>query len=453
MIKIKKRSWILYVGLFLYFFWCLVVAYNLSRGDTYVNFGFSYALSRGEIPYVDFNMVIPPVGPLLYSAFLIFSNSILCFYAGQALLLTIFFHFIRKLLDKKTWLYFVILAIPFPLAMVSILFPGYNFLLLFLLILILYCEKKQKSDLVIGILLGLAFMTKQTVGGLLIIPTVYYLFVDYHKVLKRIGGFLIPTGIICAILLVCGSFFEFVDLCFLGLFDFGHSNLYVDYFYLFVFLLCFVFLLIRIIKQPKRLDNYYVLLFSSCIFPIIDYYHVSLFLGAFFLLILQDISIKREVGKYCGLFAVSLTIIWFVVQTMYFKELKVVHYPNFEFSLVSANYDRVVQKLNHFVKQQDEDVVYFLRGSENYFYKIQHNLDITYFDLPNYGNYGYHGTAKLVKRIQKLEPGTLVVIDQECYQSKNPTQQYMKEAVSYIKEHASEVQRIGNYIIYQVEKR
>lgn len=34
--------------------------------DTYANFGFSYALSIGQVPYKEFNLVVPLFAPLLY---------------------------------------------------------------------------------------------------------------------------------------------------------------------------------------------------------------------------------------------------------------------------------------------------------------------------------------------------------------------------------------------------
>ena len=131
--KIKKRTFFKYLFLFLYFFYALVLAYNLIRGDSYVNFGFSYAITRGEVPYVDFNLVIPPLAPWLYSILLFFRSSILVFYLEQALLLTLFFAVVFRLIGNKSWIYFILLSIPYPIAMVSVLFPGYNFLLLFFL--------------------------------------------------------------------------------------------------------------------------------------------------------------------------------------------------------------------------------------------------------------------------------------------------------------------------------
>lgn len=448
--KIKIQSVFKYLFLFCYFFYCLVLAYNLIRGDSYVNFGFSYAITRGEVPYVDFNLVIPPLAPWLYSVFLFFNSSILVFYLEQALLLTLFFAVLFRLLGNKTWIYLILLSIPFPIAMVSVMFPGYNFLLLFFLLLLIYCERTNKNDYLIGILLGCSFLTKQTVGGLLALASIYYLFVNYKKVLKRIVGFLLPVSLCFIILLLQGSFSSFLDLCFFGLFDFGHSNLHVDWFYFICFILAILVLIIRIIKKPKDICNYYVLLFASCVYPIIDYYHVSLFLAGFFILLLLDGSIQIEIYKHCIFFVLALSVIWFVIQNIYFDDLKIIHYPNFQFSLISERYNKVVQKLDQYLETLDDDVIYFLRGSENYFYKIKSNLDITYFDLPNYGNYGYNGTAKIISRLKKIEHG-YVVIDTDAYGSKDSAQQYVKEAVEYIMKRGEKVKTIGVYEVYHFE--
>ncbi len=446
--RVLKKSNLKYLFLLIYFFYCLVLAYNLIRGDSYVNFGFSYAITRGEVPYVDFNLVIPPLAPWLYSIFLFFNSSILVFYLEQAILLTLFFFVLFRLIGNKTWIYLILLSIPFPIAMVSVMFPGYNFLLLFFLLLLIYCEKNKKSDYLIGILLGCCFLTKQTVGGLLTLASIYYLFVNYKKVLKRVLGFLLPVFLCFIILVFQGSFASFLDLCFFGLFDFGYSNLHVDWFYLFCFILAFLVLLIRIIKKPKDISNYYVLLFASCIYPIIDYYHVSLFLAGFFILLLLDGDIKRKIYKHCIFFVLALSVIWFVIQNMYFDDLKIIHYPNFQFSLISERYSKVVSQLDQYLETLDDDVIYFLRGSENYFYKIKSNLDITYFDLPNYGNYGYDGITKIISRLKDIKHG-YVVIDVDAYESKDSAQQYVKEAAEYIMRRGERVKTIGVYEVYR----
>ena len=66
-IRNNYKSIIKFVILFFFFFLFLVVNYNIYQGDSVANYGFSYALLRGEVPYLDFNMVIPLFSPFLYS--------------------------------------------------------------------------------------------------------------------------------------------------------------------------------------------------------------------------------------------------------------------------------------------------------------------------------------------------------------------------------------------------
>lgn len=448
--KINKKELIKYFLIFVYSFICLLFIYTLSRGDLYVNYGFSYAISRGEVPYVDFNLVILPFAPFLYSLFLVFSKSIICYYLGQALLLTIFSYFVFKLLGKKAWIYFVVLLMPFPIAMSSVIFPGYNFLLLLLTIIVIYLEKEKGSDYLIGFLLGCLFLTKQTIGGLLCLASLYYLFFDYRKVFKRIGAFFVPVICCLMYLLFTNSLIDCIDLCFLGLFDFGHSNFHYDTFYLVCLILAFIVIIYRTIKKPKNITNYYLLLFMSCSFPLIDYYHVSLFLALFFLIIFSDLKIDKDLTKYTLTFILVLGLVWTFVQMQYMDNFKIVNYKNLELSIFSDKYVKNVEKLDGYLAKQDKDIVYFLRGSENYFYKIKDNLDITYFDLPNYGNYGYSGNDKIIKRLSKLK-NVLIVVDKGCYLSDNDFQQYEKEAVTYIIDNSKLVKKIGNYEVYLKE--
>ena len=110
------KKYLKYITIFFFFLVSLIFIFTVNRGDTYVNYGFSYAISRGEVPYVDFNLVILPFAPFLYAIFLLFSKSIICYYLGQSLLLTVFSYFVFKLLDKKAFCYFAVLLMPFPIS-------------------------------------------------------------------------------------------------------------------------------------------------------------------------------------------------------------------------------------------------------------------------------------------------------------------------------------------------
>ncbi len=445
-----KKSIVKYACIFVYSFLCLIFIYTLSRGDLYVNFGFSYAIRMGEVPYADFNLVVLPFAPMLYSVFLLFSKSIICYYLGQSLLLTVFSYFVFKLLDKKAFCYFAVLLMPFPIAMVTVIFPSYNFLLLLITTIIIYLEKEGKSDYLIGVLLGCLFLTKQTVGGLLCLASIYYLFKDWKKVLRRIGGFFIPVLGCFLYLVLSGGLVPCIDLCFLGLFDFGHSNFYYDKFYLGCLILAVLVVVYRIFKKPKDIKNYYLLLFMGCSFPLIDYYHVSLFLTLFFLIVFSDLKINVNLEKQAIIFILALGLIWLFIETRCMGNLKIVNYKNLELSIFSSEYVDNMKKLDSYLVEQKRDAVYFLRGSENYFYKIKNDSLITYFDLPNYGNYGYNGTEKIINRLKELDD-TLIVIDKECYLEESFSQQYLKEAVSYIIENYKFVKKIGNYEVYLKE--
>ena len=447
--KFNYKSLIKYGLIFIYCFFALAFFYTVLRGDLYVNYGFSYAIRMGEVPYVDFNLVILPFAPVLYSLFLMLSKSIIFYYLGQAFLLTLFSYFIFKILKNKAWIYFVILSLPFPTTMASVLFPGYNFLLLFFTVIIIYLEKNNKSDYLIGILLGCLFLTKQTVGGLLCLASIYYLFSDYKKVLKRVAGFLIPILICFLYLLFSHSLYNCFDLCFLGLFDFGHSNFYYDKFYLICFVFAFVVLVYRIIKRPKDIVNYYLLLFSSCVYPLIEYYHVSLFLALLFLVLLDDFNFSRDVSKYSIVLILAISFIWTFLEYCYFGNIKIINYHNLELSIFSAEYTKNVEKLDRYLEKENKNVVYFLRGSENYFYKIKSDSFITYFDLPNYGNYGYNGTKKIISKLDNLSD-VFVVVDESLKNDSNKAQQYIKEGMDLIVKKGKLVKKINNYLIYYI---
>lgn len=444
----KSKPYIKYFFLFVFFLLCLMFFFTVNKGDTYVNYGFSYAISRGQIPYKDFNMVITPFAPFLYSIGLIFSKSIFVFYLEQAMLLTILFYFLFKLLGEKAWLFLLGMVIPFPIAMSTTFFPGYNFLVFLLFVLLIYFIENKKSDFLIGILLGIIFCTKQTIGISLFIPSLYYLFKDRKKFFSRVLGYLIPVGIMFLYLLFTGSFYNFIDLCFLGLFDFGSSNGNINYFYLIILIIGVSYLIYRCIKEKNNYLNYYVLCFSIITLPIIDYYHVSLFLLGILFVILDSFDLKyRNISRYVLLIIFVIIGLWGLISRDFFVKPVVVSYNNFPLTVVSNKYDKQVSELLGYVNTSEYEVVYLLRGSENYFYKIINNKDLNYFDLPNYGNYGYNGVNRMIAEVKKLN-NVIVIIDRELMDNSDSGQQYVKELGKEVIRSSKKIKSIGIYDIY-----
>ena len=426
-----------YMLLCIFFFISLVFIFTLSRGDTFVNYGFSYAISIGEIPYKDFNMVITPLSPFVYSIGLILCKNILVYYLEQAILLTVLFYILEKLINKKSILYLLFILIPYPIAIVSTIFPGYNFLIILLFFIFIYLFKNKKSDYLLGLVLGLIFCTKQTIGIALFIPIIYYLFKNRKKFIKIFIGYLIPIFILLIYLLLTNTLNSFIDLCILGLFDFNNSNRSIDIYYL---IIC------KIIKKKDILLSF-GLMYITVIFPIIDYYHVSLFLLIVIYFLIEDKKIKDSYYKYIIIFIIGICGIWSFITYEYFNPPVISNYNNFYLVINNKKYTNNSKKLLEYTK--NKNTIYFMRGSENYYYKIISNKKINYFDLPNNGNYGYNGINKMKNKIQNTHK-VYFVLDKELINSKD-NNQYIDELGIYVIKNSNKIKSIGPYDIYYKE--
>lgn len=433
--------------LFFFFLLALVFNFSLFRIDTFANYGFSYAISIGEIPYRDFNMVITPLSPMLYSVGLLFNKSLLALYMEQALLLLLLFYILYKLVDKKVLIFLIILCLAFPVTFPAIIFPGYNYICILLLMILVFLEHNKKSDYLIGIILGLMFCTKQTIGVAVFIPCIYYLFVDYKKFFKRFLGFLIPVLILFLYLLITDSFRQFIDLCFLGLFNFGSNNRFFNLICVFSFIVGFIYIIYNIFRDRKNIINYYFLFFSVISFPIIDHYHVALFLiGPLFLLI-KNISFPDKWYKVIVSLFITLFILDGIMVFMFLSNPVFAQFNNFTFYIVSKKYKSDILKLNEYLNAQDKDIIYLLRGSENYMFKIMNNKEITYYDLPNHGNYGYNGENVINSEIDKMHD-VIFVVDKSLCSNDDSLQQYICSFKDSAVDKSELINIIGTYEVY-----
>ncbi len=441
-------SIIKYIFIFILFFACLQFFYASFRGDYLYNYGFSYAISRGEIPYRDFNMIIPPLGAWFYSLFFIlFGTNNIVFNITQALLITCMFYFLFKLLDKKTYLFIPILCMFYPITFCVIIFPGYNYLLLFELILLIYLEKKNSSDYLIGVLVALSLLTKQTTGFCLFLVSLYYLVKDKKKVLKRLIGFSIPCFIFLLYLLFTNTFTSFLDLCFLGMIDFADSNGKLLDFNTILFLLGNIYLIYRIIKNKKDIRNYYILAFSTISIPLFDYYHVILFLFSLLIIIIDDINIKYNTKTLVFnsiIVTASFILIWFGFN--YKFNLYLTNYNRFYLFLMDEERDKKDKSLNNYIKNnKDKNLIVLI--SSAYFFKITNNMNIDYYDLLNYGNHGYHGTEKMIEKLSKEKAPYFIINIKEYNYNGSDRQQINKKIIKYVLDNYQEKERIGEYII------
>ena len=238
----------------------IILVFNLLCSplnlDEVWNYGFANNLYRGLIPYLDFNMVITPFYPFFMSLFFYaFGSSMIVFHIVNAIILTAGLILLEKMYDNKMWIFFFFLFFP-----VNISAPNYSLFLLIILIVLIYLEKnyvKEKSNFIhylIGILLGVSFLTKQTVGIFLFFPTIIIFWKNKKIFLRRLLGFLFPIFIFIIYLLFSKSFLKFVNLCILGLLDFtGNQKIFNIFGILFIIILILFYIIINYLFN--KLDN------------------------------------------------------------------------------------------------------------------------------------------------------------------------------------------------------
>ena len=345
----KRYKFILkYIILFsIILIWNLII--SPTDLDEIWSYGFSHNIYSSLVPYKDFNIVVTPLYPFLISlVFHLFGSNLLIFHITQALLFTMLSYFLFDLLDEKSWIVILFFFFPTP-----IFFPGYNLLLFFMFLLIVWLEKREANDYFIGFVLALSVLTKQSVGICFLLPNLFYLKYP-KKILRRILGFSVPVLLFLLYLICTNSLYSFLDLCVFGLFDFASGNGKILNINFILLILLIVFTLFFIKRDPKNISNYYALAFYSIIIPLFDIKHFQEGFLAFLVIIL--LNVKRAIPINCRLLSIGVVlgealIVWNT------RDLNPVIYPNnikaFEYRLLDNDGISLTNNVNRFLKSNN----------------------------------------------------------------------------------------------------
>lgn len=431
----------------------IILIFNLIfspiNGDEVWNYGFANNLYQGLIPYKDFNMVLTPFYPFLMSIpFYIFGSNMLIFHITNALLITGCFILLDKDYKDKMWI--ILLFCFFP---INYSFPTYNMFLYVLLCTILFLENNYVKDenifihYIIGFLLGITFLTKQTVGGCLVLVSLYYI-KDFKIILKRFFGFLIPITIFIIYILFNNAWKEFIDLCILGLIDFSGNQ--QGFSLNLLFYVVMIFIIFKKIKKDKNnITLYYVLAFFSIAIPIVDAYHTAYCFLAFLLIILKDF--KKKYFHYHILSTFS--IIFLGLLTLNFnKGFPLKNYPNdinhFKYRFINEESYYFTKDISEFLEENASKKIIFL-SSNAYYFKIINDLPCTYLDLINRGNWGYNGSEKLLKKVKEAASNKAIfILDPDETIGFKQTD---KQALNYVIKNGKKIKSIKLYDIYTFE--
>ncbi len=233
---------------------------NIDNLDTMWVFSFASKIANGDVPYLDFNMVVTPLSSQLTALFLsIFGNTmVVSAFVGVMYGVIIFlmqYLILRKLNVSKKVSAFIVL-ISFMLIFTTIV-DSYNILAIALVHILLFIEickirydkyvklsgNKKKYlridcgliyNIITGVLLGLILLTKQNIGGIAVLAiTIYYFSKCIYKDLKFKEAFvqlsikaifcIIPIAIELLYLYFSGALYYFIDYTILGLSSFGQK--------------------------------------------------------------------------------------------------------------------------------------------------------------------------------------------------------------------------------------
>ena len=412
------------------------LVFNNFSLDEIWNYGFAYNISEHLIPYKDFNMVITPLYPFISSIFLtIFGKNIIIYYIFNAITTTILYYYI-KTHNKNT--YYIIYTLLLPLVI-----PTYSLFSILLLYIIITLEDKKSNDYIIGIFLGLTFLTKQNIGIYLCIPTLFTK--DIKKIYKRIIGFLIPNIILLIYLLLNDALYQFIDYTFLGMTSFL-NNTHINYPLLLLTIITVIILIYKYIKI-KDIKILYLICIQGMSFPIIDTYHVLLPFLVALSYIIKDIKINIKYTKFLFLVFIMITTIY----NIYTNTKENYQYPNelitYKYRKADPNTIQVINDLKKYILSKEEKI--FIINQRAYLIKLEANLPINKYDLLNDGNLGKAGEYKIIKEITNICNKEKCIFLLDKSELKNNQSQYNKEILNYINDTYYEIGAIYQFAIYK----
>ena len=431
--------------------------------DEVWNYNTANAFAMGLIPYKQVSMITTPLLPMINSIFLkIVFNGIITYRVLMgivfALIVLFIYLIIRELSSKKLLSYICAFFIGTLLIKKFLLDYNYLFLLISLVIAFLEIRDIKKNEnfnfnhnLCVGLLTGLAFLTKQTIGLLLIIVVIFEVFIYMKKIgfdlkitkfIKLIGvrifGMMIPITMFLIYLGVNGAFNDFINYAIKGVKEFSNSIPYyrllnsTDYkiaiisrLFIIVYGSLFITFILECVKNKKMKDelmNIYILAICSIpviaiIYPISDDFHLIvasvyalIIIAYLFILVLKKIDgfIKIDIF-YKKLLLIGILFIIILISfknliierninvkenvLLPFKHYEGIYVPEY----LSKRISDVTDKVRSYSNSGRESIII---DAEAAIYDIVLNRYKKNYDMLLIGNIGENGVEKIINEIK-----------------------------------------------------
>lgn len=413
-----------------------IICSNIS-GDEIWNYGFSYNISTGLIPYKDFNMIITPLFPMMGAFFLnVFGKSFLVYHIFNAIMCTGIFCILKKQMKNNYYIIYLLILMNS--------YPSYNLLCLLLLYILMYCEDEKTNDYLIGFLLGLTFLTKQNIGIYLCVPTLFIK--NIKKISKRFIGFLIPNLFLLIYLIATNSLLEFIDYTFLGILNFPKENNAVTIPVIIILILSSIYLIYKYIKT-KDIIIIYLIMFQLLLYPISDKYHIMIAMVPVIGYLLKKIKIPKIMP---AIFCITYIITMFAVNISSIKN-EIILFPNdtktYTYRKISPRINNYILRTSKVIRNISEDIELFVICKDAYLIKLEASVPINRYDLLNISNLGRKGQKGIIDDIKDICGNKQCIFLLELETEK--TNDYANEIKRYIKENYMGGNIKENFMIYK----
>lgn len=489
----KLKNVIFWAGIFITILTYILVK-PLSDLDEVWNFNIARCISTGLIPYKDISMITTTLLSFITAIFLkIFGAEMFVTRILAAILATVNLILVYKICRKvdipKQIAGVLVLTITFLLKDYFCL--DYNFLVLAIGLAIILLEvtniKKEKSaiknQIFIGLLGGLAFCTKQSIGLLIcFIIVINQLFFirnksDIKKYLKiilfRIIGIIIPIMIFVIYLLYNRAFYDFLDYCVFGIKTFSNKISYKSlmqsqYLVIQILSTCvpitlifstIVNIIMKCLKKENRiffLLNAYSLPIFAIVYPISNNIHFLIGAIPTFILLIYFINliIKKYIklsGKYLLEFIEIISLVWVILFTTYveFKNSETLgilskykginHFKNIS---VSEELNDSIKEIDNYINSSDKKV--YILDSSAAVYMVPIDKYNKNYDMFNKGNFGSGGEEAQIDKIKNEDAKYLILKD-----NYNRNWQTPEKVRAYIKENLEKTGDIELYDVYE----
>ena len=493
----KKKNIILFTFIF-FIILSIIIIKPINDLDEIWNYNTARAISEGLVPYKDISMITTPLLPMITAIFLKICNELIISRILVALLWAGILFTIQKIfkkLIKEENMSFILTALIGILCR-NIYCIDYNIMVLFLSLVILYIElQNKKMDFVIGVLAGLAIITKQSIGvtlsfiavgyKILLIPNKEQIKIYLKMIFTRIVGILIPCILMMIYIIFTGALNEFINYAILGISKFSNKIAYLGLFQsenleirllavlvpIYIMGTAIYLIVSKIRKKGNETINTILTLFIYSLsiiivmYPISDEIHFLIgsiisIIGLFFMIVLLGKTIYQRVNhknkeKTYKIISLSVWILLFacILTTglynwyQYFcqeKNKEIAHYKNIK---IEKYLQERISEIDEFILKQEENgkKVYIL-DAEAAIYMIPIDHYNKNYDMFLKGNIGKDSEKGQIEEIKQRDENTLYLIKKKDLRLNWQTP---LDVITYIRENLELVGQINIYEIYK----